>query len=315
MDYRYLGYSGLRVSPLCLGTMMFGDRTDAAEAGRIVDSARQAGVNFIDTADVYSKGESERITGELIKPDRDRWVMATKEMECASKTSTSLAKSDSERVRRIHEAFAGADIQSVPVGDGRVPIWEKFVFLAALAGFTGYQQDPTGLDYARARYYNPSIGSFTSADTYATLNRYSYVNGKPNSHVDPDGHFGIVGESILQGMAIGAVSGLAGGAMFCPQDSHYVECIGKTTGKGIVAGAVGGLLLPEGTLAAAGFVPVIACGLGGLASVILGEVTNFTFDHQFSSLGSVGTDFATGCIFSLFGGGPTPGLRTAGAGA
>ncbi|HUL55825.1 MAG TPA: aldo/keto reductase, partial [Usitatibacter sp.] len=78
MEYRKLGESGLHVSPICLGTMMFGDRTDAAESGRIVSAARDAGVNFIDTADVYTKGESERITGKLIAPDRDRWVLATK---------------------------------------------------------------------------------------------------------------------------------------------------------------------------------------------------------------------------------------------
>jgi aryl-alcohol dehydrogenase (NADP+) len=66
------------VSPICLGTMMFGDRTDEAEAARIVASAREAGVNFIDTADVYAKGESERITGKLIAADRVRWVLATK---------------------------------------------------------------------------------------------------------------------------------------------------------------------------------------------------------------------------------------------
>jgi aryl-alcohol dehydrogenase (NADP+) len=78
MEYRNLGKSGLMVSPLCLGTMMVGDRTDAAEAGRIVAAAREARVNFIDTADVYSKGESERITGSLVRADRDRWVLATK---------------------------------------------------------------------------------------------------------------------------------------------------------------------------------------------------------------------------------------------
>ncbi|MEP7070126.1 MAG: aldo/keto reductase [Usitatibacter sp.] len=78
MDYRKLGNCGLKVSPICLGTMMFGDRTDAAESGRIVASARDAGVNFIDTADVYAKGESERITGKLIASDRERWVLATK---------------------------------------------------------------------------------------------------------------------------------------------------------------------------------------------------------------------------------------------
>jgi aryl-alcohol dehydrogenase (NADP+) len=78
MKYRQLGKSGLQVSPICLGTMMFGDRTDAAEAARIVGAARDAGVNFIDTADVYAKGESERITGKLIAGDRDRWILATK---------------------------------------------------------------------------------------------------------------------------------------------------------------------------------------------------------------------------------------------
>jgi aryl-alcohol dehydrogenase-like predicted oxidoreductase len=78
MEYRKLGRSSLRVSPLCLGTMMFGDRTDEAEAARIVASAREAGINFIDTADVYAKGQSERVTGRLIAPDRDRWILATK---------------------------------------------------------------------------------------------------------------------------------------------------------------------------------------------------------------------------------------------
>jgi aryl-alcohol dehydrogenase (NADP+) len=78
MEYRNLGRSGLKVSKLCLGTMMFGDRTDAAESARIVASARDAGVNFIDTADQYAKGESERIVGKLIAAERNRWVVATK---------------------------------------------------------------------------------------------------------------------------------------------------------------------------------------------------------------------------------------------
>jgi aryl-alcohol dehydrogenase-like predicted oxidoreductase len=78
MEYRNLGSSGLKVSRLCLGTMMFGDRTDEAEAARMAASAREAGVNFIDTADVYTKGESEKITGRVIKSDRGRWVLATK---------------------------------------------------------------------------------------------------------------------------------------------------------------------------------------------------------------------------------------------
>lgn len=73
-----MGRSGLEVTPLCLGTMMFGERTDGREAARIVAHARDAGVNFIDTADNYVQGESERIVGNILKRDRDNWVLATK---------------------------------------------------------------------------------------------------------------------------------------------------------------------------------------------------------------------------------------------
>jgi aryl-alcohol dehydrogenase-like predicted oxidoreductase len=78
MEYRKLGESGLKVSTLCLGTMMFGDRTNEEVAARIVDSAFDAGVNFIDTADSYAKGGSESMVGNLIAKRRDRWVLATK---------------------------------------------------------------------------------------------------------------------------------------------------------------------------------------------------------------------------------------------
>jgi aryl-alcohol dehydrogenase-like predicted oxidoreductase len=78
MEYRRLGRSGLEASVLCLGTMTFGDRTSADEARAIVAAARDAGVNFIDTADAYVKGESERIVGAAIKPHRRQWILATK---------------------------------------------------------------------------------------------------------------------------------------------------------------------------------------------------------------------------------------------
>lgn len=78
MDYRRLGASGLEVSPLCLGTMMFGDRTDAATAERIVAAAFDAGINFIDTADKYAEGESERVVGAALRSNRHRWILATK---------------------------------------------------------------------------------------------------------------------------------------------------------------------------------------------------------------------------------------------
>jgi len=78
MNFQRLGNSGLEVSRLCLGTMMFGDRTDAAAAGEIIAHALDAGVNFIDTADAYAKGASESIVGPAIARGRDRWILATK---------------------------------------------------------------------------------------------------------------------------------------------------------------------------------------------------------------------------------------------
>ncbi|MCF8159291.1 MAG: aldo/keto reductase [Polaromonas sp.] len=78
MQYRHLGKSNLKVSALCLGTMMFGDQTALAEASSIVADARDHGVNHIDTADNYSKGGSEIMVGQLLKGQRPDWVLATK---------------------------------------------------------------------------------------------------------------------------------------------------------------------------------------------------------------------------------------------
>ncbi len=80
MDYRQLGRSGTRVSELCLGTMNFGGRTDEPTAARIVDASLDAGINFIDTADVYGRGVSEEITGRALVANghRDDVVLATK---------------------------------------------------------------------------------------------------------------------------------------------------------------------------------------------------------------------------------------------
>jgi len=78
MTYRPLGASGMKVSSICLGTMLFGAQTEEAEALRIVAHARDHGVNFIDTADVYVQGKSESVVGKALKGARDRWVLATK---------------------------------------------------------------------------------------------------------------------------------------------------------------------------------------------------------------------------------------------
>ncbi len=78
MKYKRLGASGLEISTICLGTMTFGDRADVATSQRIIAAAFDAGVNFIDTADVYVNGTSEKIIGPAIKANRRRWILATK---------------------------------------------------------------------------------------------------------------------------------------------------------------------------------------------------------------------------------------------
>jgi aryl-alcohol dehydrogenase-like predicted oxidoreductase len=80
MEYRNLGRSGLKVSPLCLGAMMFGSwgNPDHEESIRVIHRALDAGINFIDTANGYSEGESEVIVGKALKGRREGTVLATK---------------------------------------------------------------------------------------------------------------------------------------------------------------------------------------------------------------------------------------------
>ncbi len=80
MDYRPLGRTGVQVSPLCLGCLNFGGKADAETSWRIIDRAIDAGINFLDTANVYGRGRSEEVTGEALRRNgqRDRMVLATK---------------------------------------------------------------------------------------------------------------------------------------------------------------------------------------------------------------------------------------------
>ncbi len=80
MRYRTLGVTGIEVSVYCLGAMMFGSagNRDHDEAARVIHTALDSGINFLDTADMYSDGESERIVGEALKGRRDAVVLATK---------------------------------------------------------------------------------------------------------------------------------------------------------------------------------------------------------------------------------------------
>ena len=80
MEYRTLGRSSVKVSALCLGCMSFGRRTEQDEAIRIIHAAIDAGINFLDTANIYARGVSEEMTGKALAVDgkRDRVVLATK---------------------------------------------------------------------------------------------------------------------------------------------------------------------------------------------------------------------------------------------
>jgi len=78
MLYRPLGQSGLQVSALTLGSMMFGEQTSAEDSLLIIDKAWDQGVNFVDTADVYNGGRSEQIVGEAVARNRQDWVVASK---------------------------------------------------------------------------------------------------------------------------------------------------------------------------------------------------------------------------------------------
>ncbi len=79
-DYRYLGRTGIRVSPLCLGSMMFGGKTNESDSFAMIDRAIDEGINFLDTANVYSHGISEQVVGKALQRNgkRDRLVLATK---------------------------------------------------------------------------------------------------------------------------------------------------------------------------------------------------------------------------------------------
>ena len=80
MEYRQLGRTGVKVSPLCLGTMNFGGPTNEKDSIAIINRTLDGGINFVDTANVYNAGESERIVGKALKDNgqRDQVVLATK---------------------------------------------------------------------------------------------------------------------------------------------------------------------------------------------------------------------------------------------
>lgn len=87
MQYKLLGRTGIRVSPLCFGTMSFGGDADEAESSRMYAACREVGINFFDCADAYSKGRAEDILGRLMASERDDLVITSK---CFNPTSDDI---------------------------------------------------------------------------------------------------------------------------------------------------------------------------------------------------------------------------------
>ncbi|MDB5840428.1 MAG: Aldo/keto reductase family protein [Herminiimonas sp.] len=106
MRYRRLGKSNLKVSALCLGSMMFGDQTGLEEAQSIVAAARDHGINFIDTADVYSRGGSEEMVGKLLHGGRHDWVLATKLGNAMSRKPNHSNYSRTWMIREVENSLA-----------------------------------------------------------------------------------------------------------------------------------------------------------------------------------------------------------------
>jgi aryl-alcohol dehydrogenase-like predicted oxidoreductase len=191
MHYRNLGRSNLKVSTLCLGTMMFGDQTALAEAETIVAQAHAQGVNFIDTADVYSAGASEVMVGQLIQPQRNDWVLATKLGNAMSKrinqghySRTWMLREVDDSLRRLqcehidilylHRDFPGMDLEEPlrALGDlvqsGKIRYW-------GVSNFRGWRI--AELVHAAARLGVP--GPVVCQPYYNLLNRMPEVEILP----------------------------------------------------------------------------------------------------------------------------------------
>ncbi len=129
MEYRQLGRTGTRVSELCLGTMTFGNEADEPTSTAIVDRFVEAGGNFIDTANVYSQGVSEEITGRAIAGRRDQIVLATK-ARFAMGGDTNAVGSSRRNLRAACEASLRRlgtewiDLYQVHMWDKHTPIEE-----------------------------------------------------------------------------------------------------------------------------------------------------------------------------------------------
>jgi len=109
MQYKSLGGSGIQISRLCLGTMSFGGRADRSESERLYRLARERGINCFDCANVYQKGEAERILGALIKGEREQVVVTTKAHSPMSDDPNDRGCSPKNLTQALHRSLKRLD--------------------------------------------------------------------------------------------------------------------------------------------------------------------------------------------------------------
>ena len=129
MDYRQLGNTGVRVSPLCLGTMMFGGPTAKNDSIRMMHEALDLGINFLDTANIYNAGDSEIVVGEALADRRDRAILATKGRGAMGKGTNDSGASRAHLMRALEESLSRlgtdyVDVYYVHTPDYTTPIEE-----------------------------------------------------------------------------------------------------------------------------------------------------------------------------------------------
>lgn len=140
MEYRSLGRTGVKVSPLCLGTMMFGGKASEEDSFRMIDRAIEVGINFIDTANVYAGTRSEEILGKALERDgrRDRVVLATKghfpvnkeDPNARGNSRRHLIRACEDSLRRLRTDHI--DLYQIHRPDPEVPIDETLAALDQL---------------------------------------------------------------------------------------------------------------------------------------------------------------------------------------
>ncbi len=219
-EYRKLGRTGVRVSPLCLGTMNFGPRTSTPESIRIIHAALDSGLNFIDTADFYGQplnngrgqGTTERIVGEALKDRRDSVVLATKffattnpdDPNARGGSRRHVIQACEDSLRRLNTDYI--DLYQMHRPDVEVPIDETLRALDDLvrAGKVRYIGTSTfaGWQVVEALWQSERLGinRFISEQP-----RYSLVDRRIEEHLIP--------VALKYGVAVLPYSPLAGGIL------------------------------------------------------------------------------------------------------